>query len=600
MHLFKDMSSVTCFLIAAMLAVAPCSGESFSGEVVGVSDGDTIKVMHNGQAERIRLNGIDAPEKSQAFGQKAKEFASSLCFGKLVEVVTPDAPKDKDRYGRTIGDVHLPDGKDLNNEIVSVGLAWWYRKYAPNNIVLQQLEKQARDQHLGLWADADPQAPWDYRQAQKNAKSAARDQRQVDTKDGAQASGQPLQGKVEDKSGGVSAGAPLQGKVEDKDAPSGGQPLQGQVDKGGGVSSGTPLQGKVEDKDAAGAGQPLTAHIQDTALKGKVEGDQTGGDLQALSPQGSAIMHIVQFRQDSVNQDAARASAPAWELHPQTPQQRPLRGAVDDVTQPVRKIAVIEQAPKRDELQEQQPARDRDKRPVRQESEVLPVRTAAGVEQRPVRTVSEMNGLPPVRIVLGGEQAPQRAIADTVQTEQVPVRTEIEPGQREQRVSAKKEKVKKPRRERVSIDAASATAWELHPQKPHQRPVSDVVPLHPLSEQEQLLLWDRWYAHVNELVCRALTETMRKEGNPAGSDLVHITVWPDHRLQVSLVQAGNAGFDRAVLAAYASLSGDGGLEFPRGTQRGVVDYETAHRQEVAAPTALFDSSTIHGDLERIR
>src|ERR1700722_2460713 len=116
MHLFKDMTSASCLLIAAMMvAVGPCLAESFSGEVVGVSDGDTIKVMHNGQAERIRLNGIDAPEKAQAFGQKAQEFASSLCFGKLVEVVTPDAPKDKDRYGRTIGDVHLPDGKDLNN-----------------------------------------------------------------------------------------------------------------------------------------------------------------------------------------------------------------------------------------------------------------------------------------------------------------------------------------------------------------------------------------------------------------------------------------------------------------------------------------------------
>src|SRR5205809_3843723 len=82
----------------------------FTGKVVGVSDGDTISVMHNGKAERIRLSGIDCPEKGQAFGQRAKQFTSALVFGKEVTV----AVQDSDKYGRTIGEVKLLDGRVLN------------------------------------------------------------------------------------------------------------------------------------------------------------------------------------------------------------------------------------------------------------------------------------------------------------------------------------------------------------------------------------------------------------------------------------------------------------------------------------------------------
>ncbi|HEY9717388.1 MAG TPA: hypothetical protein V6C69_07965, partial [Trichormus sp.] len=86
----------------------------------------------------------------------------------------------------------------------------------------------------------------------------------------------------------------------------------------------------------------------------------------------------------------------------------------------------------------------------------------------------------------------------------------------------------------------------------------------------------------------------------AGSDRVHITVWPDHRLTVSLIETSNSSFDTAVTSAYRSLNGDRGLEFPRGTRRTIVQYDTAHIQDVPAPTAQFDSTTIHGDLERLK
>jgi micrococcal nuclease len=126
---------------------------------VGITDGDTIRVMHSGKAERIRLNGIDYPERRQAFATRAKEFTSSLAFGKEVTVKV----KDKDRYGRTVADVILPDGKSLNHELVKAGYAWGYRKDAPHDRELEWLEKYAREDRRGLWSDPHAIPPWEYR-----------------------------------------------------------------------------------------------------------------------------------------------------------------------------------------------------------------------------------------------------------------------------------------------------------------------------------------------------------------------------------------------------------------------------------------------------
>jgi len=112
-----------CFLLCpASVAIAA----DFTGKVIGVLDGDTINVLHKGRAERIRLNGIDCPEKGQAYGQKAKQAASALVFGKEVTLQT----YGKDKYGRTIADVLLPDGTNVNHSLVKDGWCWWYRKYA--------------------------------------------------------------------------------------------------------------------------------------------------------------------------------------------------------------------------------------------------------------------------------------------------------------------------------------------------------------------------------------------------------------------------------------------------------------------------------------
>jgi endonuclease YncB( thermonuclease family) len=136
-------------------AVSP----QFTGQVVGIIDGDTIDVLHNGQAERIRLNGIDCPEKKQPYGTKAKQFTSSLVFGKQVTV----KPLKKDRHGRTVADVLLPDGTNVSHELVKAGFAWWYKQYARHDETLAELEGEAREQKRGLWADAHPVPPWEVR-----------------------------------------------------------------------------------------------------------------------------------------------------------------------------------------------------------------------------------------------------------------------------------------------------------------------------------------------------------------------------------------------------------------------------------------------------
>ncbi len=133
----------------------------FSGKVVGVTDGDTISVMRDEKAAKIRLHGIDCPEFNQPFGTKAKQFASDMVFGKVVRVECRSTGTDK--YGRLLGNVVRADGKILNHELLRAGLAWWYRQYAPKDKDLAALEAEARTAKRGLWADKDPVAPWDFR-----------------------------------------------------------------------------------------------------------------------------------------------------------------------------------------------------------------------------------------------------------------------------------------------------------------------------------------------------------------------------------------------------------------------------------------------------
>lgn len=113
----NNLRFAVSFCFAILLFPLTLHAADFSGPVVSVLDGDTIDVLHNLRPERIRLNGIDCPEKGQAYGQKAKHAASALVFGKEVTLHT----FGKDKYGRTIADVLLPDGMNVNQELVKQG-----------------------------------------------------------------------------------------------------------------------------------------------------------------------------------------------------------------------------------------------------------------------------------------------------------------------------------------------------------------------------------------------------------------------------------------------------------------------------------------------
>lgn len=105
----------TVFL--TLLATSSVLATELAGPIVSVFDGDTIEVLNGHHVDRIRLSGIDCPEKGQAFGQRAKQAASALVFGKQVTLQTHGLTK----YGRTLADVLLPDGMNLNQDFVEQG-----------------------------------------------------------------------------------------------------------------------------------------------------------------------------------------------------------------------------------------------------------------------------------------------------------------------------------------------------------------------------------------------------------------------------------------------------------------------------------------------
>lgn len=150
------------FIVLLSFCASSVFAFSFSGKVVKVSDGDTIQVMREGKAEKIRLAGIDCPESNQPFGQAAKRFTLEIAAHKIVMVEV----ETTDRYGRTIGEVFLPDGSSLNRRLVEEGYAWWYRRYSKNKS-LEELESKARVKKKGLWSDPHAVAPWDWRQKKK-------------------------------------------------------------------------------------------------------------------------------------------------------------------------------------------------------------------------------------------------------------------------------------------------------------------------------------------------------------------------------------------------------------------------------------------------
>lgn len=149
---------------ALLLATTGAVADTLRGQVVGISDGDTITVLDDTKKQhKIRLSGIDAPEKGQPFGDRSKQSLAGMVFRKQVVV----GWHKYDRYRRVIGKVLL-DGRDVNFAQVSAGLAWHYKDYQreqspADRRAYAEAEHKARVAHVGLWRDPSPIAPWDFR-----------------------------------------------------------------------------------------------------------------------------------------------------------------------------------------------------------------------------------------------------------------------------------------------------------------------------------------------------------------------------------------------------------------------------------------------------
>ena len=152
----------TSFLYVAVIffLVMPCPAWAWSGKVIGVADGDTITVLRGKRPQKIRLYGIDTPEKGQPYGQTARKYLASLIAGSIVDIETVNT----DRYGRTVGIV--TDGnRDINQEMVKAGYAWVYRRYCDKPFCEYwiSLESEAKADKKGLWQEPDPVPPWEWR-----------------------------------------------------------------------------------------------------------------------------------------------------------------------------------------------------------------------------------------------------------------------------------------------------------------------------------------------------------------------------------------------------------------------------------------------------
>lgn len=155
-------------LVFILLLCSVAVSYAFEGEVIGVSDGDTISVLNSedNQLYKIRLYGIDCPESSQEFGDKARDLTYSIAFGKSA-VIQPVAT---DRYGRTVAMVFVDD-VNINEFLIKNRFAWVYPQYCTEWFCEQwlQYEQQSRQDGLGLWSTDSPLAPWEWRHSSSNS-----------------------------------------------------------------------------------------------------------------------------------------------------------------------------------------------------------------------------------------------------------------------------------------------------------------------------------------------------------------------------------------------------------------------------------------------
>jgi micrococcal nuclease len=162
------------WILGLLLLPLLAQAEQFTGKVVGIRTGDTLSVLRKGRVVQVRLYGVACPERRQAFGAQARQFTRDVAFRQTVAVVVDAvAMEATNRRGQLIAAVQLPNGQDLSQALVQAGYAWHDTQYAPHDKRLAQLQAEAQAAQRGLWADANPVPPWEWRQRQQPPASAA-------------------------------------------------------------------------------------------------------------------------------------------------------------------------------------------------------------------------------------------------------------------------------------------------------------------------------------------------------------------------------------------------------------------------------------------
>jgi endonuclease YncB( thermonuclease family) len=152
---------VRWLLLGVLLLAHGVAAGEFVGRVVSIQDGDTLTVLVSRKQIKVRLTEIDAPERKQPFYQRSRESLGELCANKDARVVE----KGKDKYRRTLGRVYCA-GVDANAEQVRRGQAWVFDRFVTDRS-LYSLQDEARAARRGLWADASPVPPWEWRDASR-------------------------------------------------------------------------------------------------------------------------------------------------------------------------------------------------------------------------------------------------------------------------------------------------------------------------------------------------------------------------------------------------------------------------------------------------
>lgn len=158
-------------VFSLFIAAISVPAEAVSAKVVGVTDGDTIKAVVNGTQIKIRLYGIDAPEKAQPYGQVSANALKQLTTGHNITVQAID----QDRYGRSVALV-FADGSNVNEAMVRAGHAWVYSQYCTLSFCGSWVQQQqaAKSAKAGLWQDANPTPPWEWRHGGQKVSSSSK------------------------------------------------------------------------------------------------------------------------------------------------------------------------------------------------------------------------------------------------------------------------------------------------------------------------------------------------------------------------------------------------------------------------------------------